>query len=64
MYTAAFPIFRVSSVFFMKGAYFMGFLDSLKKIFDAAENAGKKINDSVLSSAAPKNRKLLSPVLL
>ena len=42
----------------------MGFLDSLKKIFDAAENAGKKINDSVLSSAAPKNRKLLSPVLL
>lgn len=32
----------------------MGFLDSLKKIFDAAESAGKKINDSVLSSAAPK----------
>lgn len=32
----------------------MGFLDSLKKIFDAAESAGQKINDSVLSSAAPK----------
>lgn len=60
MYTAAFLIFRVSSVFYER-VIFMGFFDPLKKIVNAAESVSKQLNTPTVSPSAASEKKPAAP---